>query len=236
MPPAANPLSPETPPFFPSPRDLGVAFAIRRGTSPSLRSGRRLGGRRHSLNPADCWRTRGFRSLRAEGMEDHIAYLKEVLRRYFDPATPPEQREELEGALTQFKLRPDGWKLAVYALQRESRGAGEGPYLIWFSASVLEETVRRSWPTIPEQVLLLGHLPPLRGSQTPRLHPPPLDRFRLQAPPPRPSRPWSSGTSLLRLLSYWREATRHGHESPPLLRTLCPLAQCSLPSPLLPTA
>mmetsp|Transcript_11303 Transcript_11303/g.28516 ORF Transcript_11303/g.28516 Transcript_11303/m.28516 type:complete len:892 (+) Transcript_11303:518-3193(+) len=87
-------------------------------------------------------------------MEAHIAQLQVLLARYFDPAGSAESKEELEGLLTQFKFRPDAWRLSVAVLQRASQGAPQGeqsPYLLWFAASLLDDAVRRGWGHIEER-------------------------------------------------------------------------------------
>jgi hypothetical protein len=84
-------------------------------------------------------------------MDAQTQQLQAILQRYFDPAGSAESKLELEGLLTQFKFRPDAWRLGVYVLQRASQGANDqGPYLLWFAASLLDDAVRRGWGIIDE--------------------------------------------------------------------------------------
>ena len=85
-------------------------------------------------------------------MDASVAYVGKVLQAYFDPSKPPEVKAELEAGLSQFKGRDDGWRLAMHVLQGESRGDAHDPYLLWFSATLLQEAINKSWPAIPEEV------------------------------------------------------------------------------------
>ena len=93
-------------------------------------------------------------------MDANVAYVGKVLQAYFDPSNPPEVKAELEAGLSQFKGRDDGWRLAMHVLQGESRGNAHDSYLLWFSATLLQEAINKCWAAIPEEVNECKHTAP----------------------------------------------------------------------------
>jgi hypothetical protein len=85
-------------------------------------------------------------------MDANVAYLGKILHAYFDPATLSEAKMELEAILSQFKASEDSWRLAMHVLQMESRGTPHETYLLWFSASLLQDSIDKGWSAIPDEV------------------------------------------------------------------------------------
>ena len=74
------------------------------------------------------------------------AGIEQALGEFFAPTTATAEKRVLEEQLQQFKLQEDALEHACGFLQAASQGeAGYSAYLLWFSASILEDTVRLRW-------------------------------------------------------------------------------------------
>ena len=81
------------------------------------------------------------------------AGIEQALGEFFAPTTATAEKRVLEEQLQQFKLQEDALEHACGFLQAASQGeAGYSAYLLWFSASILEDTVRLRWAAVDESV------------------------------------------------------------------------------------
>ncbi len=100
--------------------------------------------------------------------------LEAKLQEFFGAASDPVRKKAIEQELLAYKDDPHAFTHARQYLE-----ASRSPYLQWFAASVLEDTVARKWhtlsPTVREQVGLVvcqTYLPHLPSNPRPSNHPP----------------------------------------------------------------
>ena len=79
-------------------------------------------------------------------MADLATQVQQALARFFDPSTSTAEKRQLEAQLHEFKARGEALESACQFLQAAARGDETlAVHVLWFSASILEDTVRLRW-------------------------------------------------------------------------------------------